>query len=73
MDTLNWMGSIFTPRRSVATADSPLVRMTDTLLVWLERTRQRAALARLDDRLLADIGCDRATAMLEADKPCWKE
>lgn len=35
-------------------------------LSWLDRQRQRAALAELDDRLLADIGVSRAAAEAEA-------
>jgi uncharacterized protein YjiS (DUF1127 family) len=33
---------------------------------WLDRQRQRMVLARLDDRLLADIGVTRAEARDEA-------
>ena len=43
------------------------------LFGWLERTRSRRQLAELDDRMLADIGIDRATAQIEADKPFWRE
>ncbi|WP_135448260.1 MULTISPECIES: DUF1127 domain-containing protein [Tabrizicola] len=32
------------------------------LLAWADRQRQRAALARLEDRMLADIGVSRAEA-----------
>ena len=33
--------------------------------------RQRRALARLDDRALADIGVTRAEALAEAARPVW--
>lgn len=33
--------------------------------------RQRRALARLDDRALADIGVTRAEAIAEAARPVW--
>lgn len=33
--------------------------------------RQRAALRRLDDAALADIGLDRQTAEREASRPFW--
>lgn len=33
--------------------------------------RQRRALARLDDRALADIGVTRTEAMAEAARPAW--
>jgi uncharacterized protein YjiS (DUF1127 family) len=35
------------------------------LLDWADRQRQRAALARLEDRMLADIGVTRAEAAAE--------
>ena len=67
MDAQNCIDSI----SSTAPTASLAVRLFDRVLDWLERSRQRAALARLDDRMLADIGCDRATARAEADKPFW--
>jgi len=39
---------------------------------WAGRRRQRAALAKLDDRLLADIGITRFEAAHEAAKPFWR-
>ncbi|UCH72846.1 MAG: DUF1127 domain-containing protein [Rhodospirillales bacterium] len=42
------------------------------LALWYERSRQRRDLARLDDRLLRDIGLDRATVELEIAKPFWR-
>lgn len=43
---------------------------------WLEeareRARQRRALARLDSRLLRDIGIPRHHARREARKPFWR-
>lgn len=38
----------------------------------LERSRQRRALAQLDDRLLRDIGLDRHEAEREANRPGWR-
>lgn len=67
----DWMGSIFLSRSE--DAPSPAVRLFDGIGLWFERSRQRAALGRLDERLLADIGSDRATAAVEADKPFWRE
>jgi uncharacterized protein YjiS (DUF1127 family) len=38
---------------------------------WVDRSRQRRALAELDDWLLRDIGLTRAQAEHEAAKPFW--
>lgn len=52
--------------------------LAGTVVVGIEKVMTRAELARsrhqlaqLDDRLLRDIGVDRATARFEADKPFW--
>ncbi|MEC9367391.1 MAG: DUF1127 domain-containing protein [Pseudomonadota bacterium] len=37
----------------------------------LARRRERRALAKLDNRLLRDIGLSRGEAAEEAAKPCW--
>ena len=39
---------------------------------WLERRRQRRALAWLDERLLKDIGISREEAAQEIEKPFWR-
>jgi uncharacterized protein YjiS (DUF1127 family) len=39
---------------------------------WMERSRQRRALAQLDDRLLRDIGLTRDEAQRESSSPFWK-
>ena len=39
---------------------------------WRERVRQRHALARLDDRLLRDMGLSRADVEQEVGKPFWQ-
>lgn len=67
----DWMGSISLSRG--ADAPSPAVRLFDSIGLWFERSRQRTALGRLDERTLTDIGCDRAAASAEADKPFWRE
>lgn len=40
---------------------------------WRRRLRERAELARLDDRALLDIGITRADAEFLMNKPFWKE
>lgn len=49
-----------------------LLRTPEQASLWYERSRQRRYLARLDERLLRDIGLDRATAELEISKPFWR-
>ncbi len=49
-----------------------LLRTPGMLNLWYERSRQRRHLARLDDRLLRDIGIDRATVEMEISKPFWR-
>jgi uncharacterized protein YjiS (DUF1127 family) len=39
---------------------------------WIERARQRQALAALDDHTLRDIGVTRAEAARESGKPFWR-
>jgi len=43
------------------------------LLNWSARSRQRHALAALDDAMLKDIGLSRADIEFEAAKPFWRE
>ncbi len=49
-----------------------LVRLADRIAVGHERRRQRLALARLDDRMLRDIGLTAADVECEVTKPFWK-
>ena len=44
------------------------------LMVWVQRSRERKALAELvnDDHLLNDIGVSRLDALHEAAKPFWR-
>jgi uncharacterized protein YjiS (DUF1127 family) len=57
-------------------ADTVRPGWTTPFLCWcawcLARSRQRQALAQLDDRLLRDIGKTRQQALDEAAKPFWK-
>lgn len=45
-----------------------MTRLVDATAVWAERQRQRRLLAALDDRMLADIGLDRAAVSCEEAK-----
>lgn len=42
------------------------------IATWMERVRQREALASLDDRMLRDLGITRTEAVRECEKPFWK-
>ena len=50
----------------------PLVAGLMLIAGWIERARQRKALAALDDHTLRDIGITRADAQREAQKPFWR-
>jgi uncharacterized protein YjiS (DUF1127 family) len=39
---------------------------------WIERARQRQALAGLDDHMLRDLGITRVEAARECGKPFWR-
>jgi uncharacterized protein YjiS (DUF1127 family) len=56
-------------RRGLAYLGAAAVR---AVWFWLERSRQRRALADLDDRLLRDIGLTREEARRECANPFWK-
>lgn len=68
------MTSLTTYFRSlpVAPAAGAVSRAVDVLLAWHERALQRHQLAEMDERMLADIGIDRAAAIGEAEKPFWR-
>jgi uncharacterized protein YjiS (DUF1127 family) len=66
-------GSYFVrPSRGKA-KDGLAVRVFDTLMVWLDRIRQRRHLAELDDRLLRDIGVSRSEVHQESSRPFWRD
>lgn len=44
------------------------IRRRDSIWNWFDRQRQRAALARLEDRMLDDIGVTRAEALAECQR-----
>ena len=48
------------------------IRLFDTVAAWQERASDRRRLAGLDERMLHDIGIDRAAAFEEAAKPFWR-
>jgi uncharacterized protein YjiS (DUF1127 family) len=49
----------------------PRLGLFTVLRTWYLRTRERQALAELDEHLLRDCGLTREQARREADKPFW--
>jgi uncharacterized protein YjiS (DUF1127 family) len=47
-------------------------RVVATVALWLERSRQRRHLARLDYHMLRDIGLSHGAARGECDKRFWQ-
>jgi uncharacterized protein YjiS (DUF1127 family) len=60
-------------RRSAHSAGNAAPRLFGALREWRRRSKGRAQLATLDDRMLADIGVSRADAEFLANKPFWRE
>ncbi len=48
-------------------------RVLAALREWRRRARDRAELAKLDDRMLRDIGMTRGDAEFLSNKPFWRE
>jgi uncharacterized protein YjiS (DUF1127 family) len=48
------------------------LRAGETLLLWLERIRQRRALGSLNDHMLKDLGISRSDAGRETGKRFWE-
>jgi uncharacterized protein YjiS (DUF1127 family) len=44
----------------------------DAIATWGRRVRSRSLLARLDERMLHDLGLSHADAWAEARKPFWR-
>ena len=67
-------GSIVEIRRHSARhpASNAAARVLAKFHEWRRRARDRAQLAALDDRMLADIGISRAEAEFLANKPFWR-
>ena len=55
-----------------AASGSVVERALRLARTWQARAIARRHLSELDDRLLADIGMDRAGAVDEAAKPFWR-
>ena len=49
-----------------------LVAAAHRIAQWIERSRQRQALAGLEERILRDIGITRIDVARECGKPFWR-
>jgi uncharacterized protein YjiS (DUF1127 family) len=49
------------------------LRGSDTLLLWMDRVRQRRALGSLSDHMLKDLGLSRADTGFESGKRFWED
>ena len=47
--------------------------LASTVNEWRRRSRERAELAALNDRMLKDIGLTRADAEFLSNKPFWRD
>jgi uncharacterized protein YjiS (DUF1127 family) len=61
------------PHRQRRTRDGIVGRVLATLREWRRRSHDRAELAKLDDRMLRDIGLTEADAEYLSSKPFWRE
>ena len=61
----------FSIGRAVSLLAGAVVFGVETVLNRAELRRSRRQLAELDDRMLRDIGIDRAKARFEAEKGFW--
>lgn len=69
LSTLRAATHRFGPR--IGFAPVPLADVWATLLIWRRVARERRALAKLDARLLRDIGLDQGSAEVESARPFW--
>jgi uncharacterized protein YjiS (DUF1127 family) len=75
MVSIHWQASRNRPRQHNGLA--PLIEAWDhlasTVHEWRRRSRERAELTALDDKMLKDIGLSRADAEFLGNKPFWRE
>ena len=49
-----------------------LIKLFDTLQLWIERHQQRKQLSQLNEHLLKDIGISHSEVWHETQKPFWR-
>ena len=62
----------YAPWRAKRRPIHPVATAWALFATWIERGRQRNALATLDDHMLRDIGITRLEAARECGKPFWR-
>ena len=65
-------GSNFIASSRGASQAGFVTRLSDTVMTWLDRARQRRHLAELDDRMLRDIGLNRGEVETEISRRFWQ-
>ena len=60
-------------RRAMPSLREAPSRIFAALQEWRRRCRDRAELARFDERMLSDIGITRADVWREINKPFWRK
>jgi uncharacterized protein YjiS (DUF1127 family) len=75
MVSVHWQepGRRLRQRDAIGALSDAGIHVVATLREWRRRSRARAELAALDDRMLKDIGLTRADAEFLANKPFWRE
>ena len=78
LGTATERGTRIAPPRVRRRAMRPLLReglsrIFAVLREWRRRCRDRAELARFDERMLSDIGITRADVWREINKPFWRK
>jgi uncharacterized protein YjiS (DUF1127 family) len=75
MTAIHWHTIRSRPRHNTAVAvlSDAWSSVAATLREWRRRARDRAELARLDNRMLQDIGLTRGDAEFVINKPFWRE
>jgi uncharacterized protein YjiS (DUF1127 family) len=65
-------GHIVLPRTRRRALRAGMNRIYATLREWRRRSRDRAELARFDERMLRDIGVTPGDVLQEINKPFWR-
>ena len=77
ISSLSTVGRLHAPRqaRRIEMRQLPRLAFRQAVAVlreWRRRSRDRAQLASLDDRMLRDIGVSRGDVLQEINKPFWR-